>query len=402
MKTENRPGRVLSRRRRWLFRTILLLFLILLAEATGYVGLRVLRRRFPMDPVAEITPRRVERFLQRRYHPVYGWGPNTRMGDINRQGARSRREYGGDLRATISVYGDSYTFGLNVPVESSWPAQLEQQIHVPVMNFAVDGFGTDQALLRLEDNHDRAPSATVLMCLQVENVNRCVSVYRGFYQAGFAPPKPRFVLDESKDNTELQVLNPFDSPAAVRTYLLEQPETLWQLCETYDHWYRELEWRGRPWRICFPYSFQLALRTPYVARRLKVALTGQPLHTAMYADHEAFGVLRAIIERFLRLSDEKRFTGLVVVLPTFRDVHVCAAGGKLPYQPLLDYLDETDVPYVDVTPAMASHPNRDQLFIGGDGHYTKLGGEIVAEVVADFLREQNAFPPPPRADMKSP
>jgi len=379
-------------RRRWIFRGILVLFLFGIAELGGLVGLKILNRRYPMDPMAEITPRRVETFLKNRHDPVCGWMPNKVLSDINSIGARRRDEYDGDFEYTISAYGDSYTYGLNVHVEYCWPMQLEQMINIPVLNFAAEGFGTDQALLKLEDQYDEVPSHTVLFGIQAENINRCVSVYRGFYQSGFSPPKPFFVLDA---DGRAEPVNPFATPEDVRRLLLDQPEALWDLASKHDYWYQQIELFGRPWQIRFPYSLQLIARTGFVTRRLGIALTGMPSHGALYEDPAALEIMQQIVARLGRFAQAKRFHALVVVLPTIRDCRILRVGGTLPYQPLLDFLDKENLTYLDTASALARQTDLESLFIDGEAHYTDVGGRIVAQEVKAFLMEENALPPPP-------
>jgi len=276
--------------------------------------------------------------------------------------------------------------------------QLERKINRPVLNFAVEGFGVDQALLRLEENYHRAPSSTVLLCMQVENINRCVGIYRGFYQAGFAPPKPRFVVEGG----DVALVNPFNTPEAVQDILIDHPQRLWKLADQYDVWYRQIKLFGRPWSIRFPYSFQLSARLPLLIERLKIAATDVPLHARLYADPEALAVVTGIIRRFRRFADQQRFRGLVVVLPTIRDVRVLGATGKVPYQPLRDFLDESRIPYVDLASALIGDHRLDQLYIDGKDHFTSLGGDVVSNEVRDFLYEENAVPAPRNNRMHEP
>jgi lysophospholipase L1-like esterase len=50
----------------------------------------------------------------------------------------------------IAVVGDSFTFGLEVRYEDTWPYQLERALgpEFRVLNLGVDGYGVDQAFLR--------------------------------------------------------------------------------------------------------------------------------------------------------------------------------------------------------------------------------------------------------------
>lgn len=52
-------------------------------------------------------------------------------------------------RGGVLAIGDSTTFGWGVEAEQTFAARLAGQLHVPVQNFGVSGYGTDQQLLRL-------------------------------------------------------------------------------------------------------------------------------------------------------------------------------------------------------------------------------------------------------------
>lgn len=109
----------ISARRRWLFRLALALALFLIAEVASYICLCVLNRRYPMDPMAGIVPERVNGILFNCYDPDLGWVYAENRRELNFLGARSSHEYP-DVFRTISVYGDSYAFGAQVPVEDAW------------------------------------------------------------------------------------------------------------------------------------------------------------------------------------------------------------------------------------------------------------------------------------------
>ena len=141
-KVSAKPGKQLSARRKWSFRVATILLVLLFFEIASYISLHILDRRYPMDPLAKITPEKVNGFLSRHYDPDLGWAPRpTHGGDINSIGARSTHEYE-KLENTISVYGDSSTFGVGVPVEDAWPTLLEEKLGRGVLNFGVGGYGT--------------------------------------------------------------------------------------------------------------------------------------------------------------------------------------------------------------------------------------------------------------------
>ena len=95
------------------------------------------------------------------YDPVLGWvmksnlrvNPDDQVNSLT-TGQHGIRLNGSDTSAPptgeILAVGDSYTFGTDVGDRHSWPAHLERMLGRPVVNAGVDGFGTDQIVLRAE------------------------------------------------------------------------------------------------------------------------------------------------------------------------------------------------------------------------------------------------------------
>ncbi len=375
-------------RRKWIHRLILASILIVIIEIASYVGLRLLDQRYPMDPMAAIDRERVEVMLTNYYDPGLGWNYDRVQHDLNDIHARSAHEYA-DFGKTISVYGDSYAYGMDVPVADAWATLLEKASGVGVINFGVPAYGTDQALLRLEEKYSRVPSPTVLLCVLTENINRCVGIYGGFYRRHFYALKPRFVLEDGV----LELYKPASSAAEARDIMLDHPDRLIEIARGHDHWYDELEWRGGPWRITPPYSLQLAVRIPYCLRRLKVGITDVGIHVPLYAEGtESLEIMKAIIARFRDFADRRSFNGLVVIFPTVRDARTMAAHGAVGHQTLLDFLDAEHIPYLDLLDVIARQPDIASLYVDGIEHLTRAGGEIVVPEILDFLRKNDALP----------
>ncbi len=164
-------GEAIPNHRKWIHRLILASILLVIIEVGSYVGLRLLDRRYPMDPMAAIDPERVEVLLADYYDPDLGWTYDRVLPDLNAMHARSTHEYR-DLSKTVSVYGDSYAYGADVPVADAWTTLLEEASGAGVLNFGVPAYGTDQARLRLEKQYGRVPSPTVVLCVLTENITR--------------------------------------------------------------------------------------------------------------------------------------------------------------------------------------------------------------------------------------
>jgi hypothetical protein len=102
----------------------------------------------------------------------------------------------------IAIVGDSFTFGLEVPFESSWGAVLEQSLgaNATVLNLGVDGYGLDQAVLRYDrDARPWKPDVAILGFINHDLV-RTLSVYSfvTFPEWGFPFSKPRYVLENDR------------------------------------------------------------------------------------------------------------------------------------------------------------------------------------------------------------
>lgn len=389
----------LSKKRKLQFIAIILGCLFVLSEIGSYIVLKILDRSYPMDPMAKITPEKVEGFLARHYDRDLGWAPkhSDPSGEINSLGARNSREFA-DVAGTISVYGDSYTFCDGVPVGDAWPTLLEDLLGCGVINFGVGGYGTDQALLRMEKMYPAVPSATVLLCIQPENINRIVSIYRGFYQGNFGPPKPYFTVKDGR----LEFHQPFGSAETVRHLLLEAPEELIATVRTSDRWYQEMETFGKPWSISFPFSLQLTYRFPFMWNRLSIALTDVPSHAHLYRENgAAMEIMKALVRRFISDAAENSFKSYIVILPPPRDVARFAAKHELNYQPLIDFLHAEKIAFHDMMPTLCREPDLYSLYVNQSGHYSRKGNELIAAELAEFLRLQKAVPTPKPA-LKSP
>jgi lysophospholipase L1-like esterase len=141
------------------------------------------------------------------YSPVYGWTPRpsfryTLAGSettINRLGYRGREVAGARTpgRARIVMLGDSITFGYGVRDGETFSAVMETlDPRLEVVNLGVQGYGTDQELLKLErEGFAYAPDVVVLnVCLANDLLDNASSrsIYDGVY------PKPYFRLEDGR------------------------------------------------------------------------------------------------------------------------------------------------------------------------------------------------------------
>ncbi len=102
-------------------------------------------------------------------------------------------------RHRIALIGDSFTFGLEVRYEETWGHQLELALgrDYQVLNFGVDGYGADQALLRYRRDVVRWHPDIVILGLISDDMHRTMCVYAFLCFPGAQIPfwKPRFIVD---------------------------------------------------------------------------------------------------------------------------------------------------------------------------------------------------------------
>lgn len=136
-----------------------------------------------------------------RYSEAYGWEPvpgmvaaidgqKTTVNAHGQRGTAHPRERTG--RPRLVVLGDSIAFGHGVSDEATFAARLEARGY-EVVNLAVDGYGTDQSLLRLErEGLGYRPDAVLLhFCMANDFVD---NVSPTFFYDGIHP-KPYFTLE---------------------------------------------------------------------------------------------------------------------------------------------------------------------------------------------------------------
>jgi len=303
---------------------------------------------------------------------------------IDALGARGPREYGAlpaPGKRRVITFGDSFTFGDEVPVESSFQWLLEQRAPaLEVLNFGVGGYGTDQAFLRYQ-RLGNLGAEVACMGILLENIGRNVNRYRPLWntRTGICVTKPRFVLDAG-GALEL-VPQPFGSRAELRTAILDG--TLFEHIAEHEHWLGPRVFTGR-------LSSLARLCAGYFAYRAR-----SPARLWSHPEGEPFRVTLALLEAFHRraLADGARLAP-ILVFPSKEDLRNHGLPGHPYWGPFFAELERRGIPFVDlVTPiterARALGDGAASLYWGG--HLSRTGNTIVAEELARWLHE-HGFP----------
>lgn len=253
----------------------------------------------------------------------------------------------------ILVVGDSFTYGLDVHDEQTWPADLERLLARPVWNGAVFGYGLDQIVLRAEQLLDERPGVRVLVIgLFGDDVERCEYSYL------FAP-KPWFEI--------------VDGALVLRNVPVPETRTAVPL---------------EPLRRVLAYSHLADLVLTRAAPSWWI------VEGAKRREHDRGDEVAALL--IDRVADVAEARGnlrvvLVMLLPQRFDPAAL---------PALDALAERararNIEVIDLAPELAEMARAEkQRWLNGTGHFSPEANAWVAERIADHIRSTEASTPLP-------
>ncbi len=301
------------------------------------------------------------------YHPVIGWwhlpnldariplGQTYHRVITNSVGMRSSRDYPKQKpagRKRMIFLGDSYTAGDGVSNGQRFTDLLEQRHpNLDVLNFGLNGTGTDQQLLIYEQLACEYEVDAYVICICVENIARnmytCFPSYNWREQQIAYRPKPYFQLQ----GEELVLHN---QPVPREKRLREQLGD---------------------WEYAFPY------------------IPGDDDQYAIYkeADSKHWRLMKHILNRFI-----EHVRGLsVFIVPMPMDIHYLGYNGPTYWPRMIEFSNPGNgVHVVDLLPGFTSLPlkKRKELHFPDDPHYTALAHGLVADTIEyEFLRHTPAL-----------
>lgn len=268
----------------------------------------------------------------------------------------------------IATVGDSFTFGLEVPFESSWGAVLETSLgaNATVLNLGVDGYGVDQAVLRYDrDARPLKPDVAILGFID-HDLLRTLSVYPfvQFPDWGFPFSKPRYVLE----NGELKLLSErLDSPSKILTTpsIADLPHIAvdggWDRDEWVHHTYD----------------------ASYTVRFLRSRFRRWPADNRDRHGAEIERLNGALIAKFTSIASSDGTIPLVVYFPARIDF---TAEGSSSRERALRTLGYAGVNYTDLRSCVGAI-GVDRAFVPGRPHYSAAGNAAVASCLLPVVRD---------------
>jgi GDSL-like Lipase/Acylhydrolase family len=384
-------ARTLSRSRRVVFGTTIVLFVLLFAEGVSWLGIWMLpghdfRRT---TQIFEDQSRSIRQFLSPNaprmieIHSRLGWRYAAHFtnatNQLNSMALRSTREYA-DKPASrilrIAAFGDSYVYGSEVDNPNAWAGIMEaQDPHLEVLNYGVGGYGIDQAYLRYALEGSELHPQVVMMGFTTDDIGRVVNVFRPFIDSRDAVLfKPRFLIS---DRNELTLL---ESPVqSLRDYerLLVNPRDVLGYSE-HDYWYRANVYENSFYDYSAAVRFGCWLWTR--AYRQQFDPEGLFKGGVFSTTSTAFRLNLALLSRFAQSVQSAGALPIVVMLPNPADVRAVRTGNPSRYEPLLQQLQQHQIPCLDAASAFRNQTpeSDDSSWFAPQGHYSAAGNKIVA------------------------
>lgn len=313
------------------------------------------------------------------YDGLLGWtiGSNRQSADgmnfSSTEGIRGPRSNWSfaetQVKRRIALVGDSYTYGIDVKYEDSWGYRLEQMLgpDFQVLNFGVDGYGLDQALLRYKrDVRPWQPDVVILGFIE-HDLYRTITVYSFVSFPTWQRPfsKPRFILQ----NKQLKLLNvPLLTPEKIFTI-----DSISKLpIINYDPGYNDYEWKWRAYHSSFLIRFVVSKFPRYPVRNL---------------DGDIKSINGSILRTFIKMTRDENSIPLVVYFPTRGAGDFPSKTSQIRRGLAREILQEYGIEYIDLTACLTA-VKESERFVYGKPHYSPTGNAAVSKCLYTFILER--------------
>lgn len=336
-----------------------------------------------------------------------GWvplrGQTTAYGTINAQGFRALHEYpvkAPDESKRVLCLGDSFTLGVGVPDDQTYPFHAEQWMPGSEwLNFGISGGCLAQAYLHYQENARRFGGKYVIIGFMTDDAQRTVNCFRPFTfaRAGTPMTKPFAHLDEHGVFSIKP--NPYQSLDDYRRLLSNEAVEIHKLLrQDYLTWGRTgsqtlLE---MPIVRTFTYTCDrlnvadrlddlLDHRAP-VTRLFKQLAAGDLYGDEFWSeDSRGFQAVCAMFDLFHSTVIKDGRTPVILIMPSPRDVSEYSDGRARRYQTLIDFLKRKRFRYLDfLDPLVAKHHDdlsEDALFV-----VRHFRGDVNRELAQEVVR----------------
>ncbi|HFD32092.1 MAG TPA: SGNH/GDSL hydrolase family protein [Gammaproteobacteria bacterium] len=386
-------------RKKVIFYSIVFLVFVIIAELTSYFGIYVYGIAFPGTPILTTSEiysqqtKQIRQLLNRKktrenIHPVLGWnmvpGYQTEQDQVNALGLRSHHEYSkvpAKNIIRIAAFGDSFTYGVEVPNQSAWSTMVEKNYpNVEILNYGVPGYGTDQAYLRYKLEGKKLAPQVVIIGFAPIDLRRSVNRYRRFMSPlEIVFFKPRFILNDKEEIVLLET--PIKGKSDYKK-LIKNPKMILQAGKN-DQWYEAAVYENP----LYDFSATIRLATTLWLRIYNRYLDKNRILNGdiFNTNAEAFKVQTKLLERFVDDIKKDNMLPVVVVLPSEIMLKDVKSGKSKVYQPVVSYLLEKNIWVEDLMDEFLGRNATTGIWFMEGGHYSPAGNKVFAEWLGDKI-----------------
>ncbi len=320
------------------------------------------------------------------YDPDLGWNQRPNVAHHNDAGFVSIEPHV-ELappadRLRIALFGDSFTQG---SFEAGWWRALETGMNAlgdkaEVLNFAVGGYGIDQAFLRWQKDGAKYRPHIVILGFLADDCLRDVNLLRLMRDptSGIALMKPRFVLE----GDGLRLINsPTPPPERVPEILADFER--WPLSR-HEWFFSTADYQQRWWRRS---------RAGAVIEEKATPVPKHPSNPELFRlDGEMAQLAQRILRKMHREVEAGGGSFYVLHLPRPADIALLRTRGELPYRDLLASL-KSEHSVIQPEEMMRVSSEKDPDAFPRDGHYGANLNAALGRFVAQELHARRKIAP---------
>ncbi len=342
------------------------------------------------------------------FHPVIGWVPRpgrrTSLYSINKQGVRATHEYpprAADESRRVLCMGDSFTIGIAVADDQTYPAHAEQILPGSEwLNFGNPGSCLTQAYLRYTEDARKLGGKHVIIGFMTNDAQRTVNCFRPFAnpEAGITLTKPFAQLI----NGDLVIQpNPYPSTDDYRRLLADERGELKKLLRLdYLTWGRtdSQSFRESPIMRTFSFAcdrFKIGVQLTALSkgsidlRNAFKDLAADDLYGPEFWDpaSRGFQTVCALFDKFYADVIQDGRIPLIVIIPGPNDIEDYRQNQPRQYSALLRHLKSRDYRCIDFLDTLVTKYKDDlgenALFV--ERHYQGHVNQTLAAVIIKAL-----------------
>ncbi|MGA9754990.1 MAG: hypothetical protein WBV23_07590 [Desulfobaccales bacterium] len=370
----------MTKRKRYLYYSILMIFNLFLMELCAYGVGDFLAKSHRVFYQEESDLHDYADYLRYR-DPVLGWTstlPDKK--DRDKMGSRPIPAYPDPDRfpSCISLYGDSFTYAEEVDDDHAWSNLLSKLEQCRVANYAVGGYGTDQAYLRFKLNqNDESP--IVILGIFSDNIIRNVNQLRNLYYPMRYGLTPKFILNRTGD---LELVPLPEMSKADYEKLVKDPNSF------LPYEYFRLDGPQGPFKLRFPFTISLIKSWRHF--RVIPRIMGRPYWADFYQENHPSGSLvitAKIAKAFWDLAICRNKQPVIILIPHPVDLQYFLKTGVWSFQNLVDRLAKEGVECLNLGPGMVDYlQGRNPFKLIKVKHYNEEGNQVIAGLVDNYLK----------------